>query len=204
MEKKDPFLKEANTFRDLKTLEEIEKNPSLTQRDLAENIGVALGIANSCIHTLVRKGLVKIRGDNNRRITYHLTKSGILHKGKLAMEWTRNTIEFYREGRQQIAEMMASIKKENINRVILYGANELSEIAALVAPKTGIEIEGIAEDEETYMDDNLFGIPVSNLKSFIGKLPEAVIICKEIDEKEKEVIIENLGKNIKIYELISR
>jgi DNA-binding MarR family transcriptional regulator len=69
MEKEDVFLKETEVFHSLRTLEEIEKNPNISQRELSKRLGVALGITNALLKTLARKGLIKIRGESNRTLT---------------------------------------------------------------------------------------------------------------------------------------
>lgn len=134
------FLKPTDEFRNYKALEEIEKNPSISQRDLAQKLGVALGIANACIHTLVKKGLIKIRGENNRGISYHLTKKGVLHKGVLAVEWTKNTINFYRETRLKILQDLEALKIIGIESIFLIGTEELTELVQLIAPTINIAI----------------------------------------------------------------
>ncbi len=54
----------SESLRDLKVLEAIEEDPSISQRDLSNRLGVALGITNALIKTLVKKGHIKIKGKN--------------------------------------------------------------------------------------------------------------------------------------------
>lgn len=143
------FLKPTDEFRNYKALEEIENNSSISQRDLASKLGVALGIANACIHTLIKKGFIKIHGKNNRSITYHLTKNGVLHKSKLAFEWSVNTVNFYREMRFRIKEELESLKKKNINTIFLVGVEELLELIQIMAPYLEIDVSGVL-----LIDDN--------------------------------------------------
>ncbi len=201
------FFKEADAWRDLKVLEEIEKDSNLSQRALAKRLGVALGIANSCIHALVRKGLIKIRGDNNRSITYHLTKRGLLHKSKLAMEWTKNTIDFYRQARRQVALQLENLAKEGVRTIVLYGANELSEITAIVAPENNIEIKGIIKNDNSYMGNSFLGIPVGGMKILESTKPDALIVCTELNENERKFFkreLRNCKYRGKIYSLIGK
>ncbi len=186
LKKDELFLKENVVPRDLRTLEAIEKNPNLSQRDLAKSLDVALGVANACIHTLVKKGMIKIRGDNNRSITYHLTKRGLLHKSMLAMEWTKNTISFYREARQQVALKLTSLSKEGVETVVLYGPNELSEIAAIVASEANIEILGIINNDDSCIKKSLLGVPISDIELIKDKNPDAIVVCVEPIGKEIE------------------
>lgn len=206
MVKKNSFLKETETLRDLRALEAIEKNPNLSQRELAHSLDVAVGIANACIHTLVRKGMIKIRGDNNRSITYHLTKQGLIHKGILAMEWTKNTIDFYRQARHQVALELSCLAKEGIKTTVLYGAGELAEIAVIVASESGIAIAGVITTGSSEKD-NFLGVPVGGIKILEEKNPDALAICVELDSKGRKKLereLEKIGSKIKVYDLTSR
>ena len=205
MKKDELFLKDNVALRDLKTLEEIEKNPNLSQRALASSLDVALGVANACIHTLVRKGMIKIRGDNNRSITYHLTKKGLLHKSMLAMEWTKNTINFYREARRQVVSKLTGLSDKGIKTIVLYGANELSEIGAIVASEANIEILGIINNDDSYIKKSLLGVPIGDIELIKDKNPNAIIVCVEPNDKEMEKLtdyIKTRELRVKIYNLI--
>ena len=102
---------------DLRALEEIDKNPKISQRELSNHLGVAVGITNVLLKKLAHKGLIKIRGNNNRTLTYHLTHAGVLAKSRLAMRWTLNTIEFYRQARRSIVERLADLAAKGVTYV---------------------------------------------------------------------------------------
>jgi EPS-associated MarR family transcriptional regulator len=65
-------------------LKQLEANPAISQRELAEELGVSLGRANYCLRALVEKGLVKVdnfrRKDNKLAYAYLLTPTGIADK----------------------------------------------------------------------------------------------------------------------------
>lgn len=171
------FLKESDELRDLRVLEEIERNPSVSQRELARGLGVALGIANACVHTLVRKGLVKIRGENNRSITYHLTKAGRLQKARLAMEWTANTIDFYRQTRTRVVDQLRALAQTGASRIVLYGADEVAELVVMTAPAAGVAVEGIVAPEGRRIGDDLLGVHVADLGALASLEFDAVLTC---------------------------
>lgn len=184
---------EQNNLRDLKLLEEIEKNPSISQRDLSGRLGVALGIANSLIKTLVRRGMIKIKGENNRSLSYHLTHAGVLHKSRLAMQWTFNTIGEYRRLRSEISKQLIKISGDKIEKVLIYGANELAEIAVMVAPESGLEVVGIVDGDTDL--EWVAGRKVSSLKDISGDSYDAIINCSN---KKLPVEIKK-----KVYDLLS-
>lgn len=183
------FLKETDELRDLRVLEAIEANPRMSQRELADRLGVAVGIANACIHTLARKGMVKIRGENNRSLTYHLTKRGVLHKGRLAVEWTRNTINFYVHARQMVSEEMGALVADGTRTLALYGSRELGEIALMVSSDhLEAKVVGIIRAEGDANREQLFGVPVGGFEILESGRPDALLLCSEPSETDLAAI----------------
>lgn len=68
-------------------LRELERDPKISQRALAESLGVSVGKTNYCLRALVDRGLVKVnnfrRSGNKLAYAYHLTPSGLAAKGRL-------------------------------------------------------------------------------------------------------------------------
>jgi DNA-binding Lrp family transcriptional regulator len=170
------FLKEGDALRDLRILEEIEKDPAVSQRVLAERLGVALGVANACVRALARRGLIKVRGDSNRTLTYHLTKTGLLHKSRLAVEWTRNTLDFYHQARQVISAKLSLLGRSGVRRVVLYGVDEQVEIAAITAAETGLEVVGVLRREGSYLGATVAGVPVGGPETFADSPLDALVL----------------------------
>jgi len=170
------LVKDTEAMREMRTLEAIEANPHVSQRELAADLGVALGIANACVRTLVRKGMIKIRGENNRSMTYHLTKKGVGHKGALAMQWALNTVDFYREARVCVGATLASLSSVGVKRLVLWGASELAEIAYIAARPAGVEIVGIVGDTESYIKDSLVEVLIGGAEIIYDLEPDAIAI----------------------------
>jgi EPS-associated MarR family transcriptional regulator len=71
----------------LKVLRTVESRPDLTQRELANELGVSLGKAHYCMKALIEKGFVKMGNfsHNQKKMDYAylLTPSGIKSKAVL-------------------------------------------------------------------------------------------------------------------------
>lgn len=192
MTDRTPFLRETEALRDLRVLEAVEADPTVSQRELARELGVAVGVVNACVHALVRKGLLKVQGDSNRSISYHLTKPGVLHKSALALQWTRNTIDFYRQARAQVASRLTELAGQGHRRAVVFGAAELAEIAALVAPASGIEIVALLTSGESVLGPVVAGIPVVDLREAsallttgpTGAAIDLVLLSEDADRSE--------------------
>jgi len=74
---------------ELEILRNIEANPNLTQRQMAEVLGMSLGKTNYLMKALLEKGLLKInnfkRSDNKLGYLYLLTPDGMETKKKLTI-----------------------------------------------------------------------------------------------------------------------
>ena len=87
-------------------LKYIEANPSITQRELAKELGVSVGKANYCLKALIDKGWVKASNFKNSKkklaYFYILTPSGIEQKAKITVNFLKRKMNDYEELKQEI------------------------------------------------------------------------------------------------------
>lgn len=96
-------------FRILRLLQD---NPHLTQRELAETLGISLGKANFCIKALLDKGFIKLhnfRASRNKlAYSYLLTPDGVAEKAALTARFLgRKMVEY-----EQLKAEIESLKHE--------------------------------------------------------------------------------------------
>ena len=82
-------------------LVEIDRNPSVSQRQLSTELGVSIGIVNWHMKRFVKKGLVKLHQAPVRRYLYYLTPDGFAEKAKLTAEYLKSSFNIFRLGRRQ-------------------------------------------------------------------------------------------------------
>ena len=126
----------------LEILEAIDTQSDVTQRHLADQLGVALGLANSYLRRCVRKGLVKIQQAPANRYLYYLTPQGFAEKGRLTAEYLSTSFEFYRRASADIADALSVCKAIKAQRVMFAGVSEFAEIGALRSMESELEIIG--------------------------------------------------------------
>ena len=95
-----------------KILREVEKNPNMSQRELAINVNFSLGKLNYCLQALKKKGLIKIKnfGKNKNRFNpksknnyfYILTPKGISKKTSMAINFLKRKMVEYNEIKREI------------------------------------------------------------------------------------------------------
>ena len=83
MNQNSDIFKPSEEIRDLRLLEELGRNPIISQRELSHKFNIALGVTNACLKRMVKKGWIRIQGLNHRRIGYYLTPRGFAEKTKL-------------------------------------------------------------------------------------------------------------------------
>ena len=110
----------ANEDIHLRVLRLLQENPQLTQREMAEALGVSLGKTNFCIKALLEKGLIKLHNFKNSRhklaYSYLLTPSGIAEKSAITARFLKRKIAEYEQLRTQIELLQSEIAKISTNK----------------------------------------------------------------------------------------
>ena len=119
---------------------------SPSQRDLAGDLNISLGLVNSFIKRLVKKGFVKITTIPKKRIKYILTPRGAAEKTRLTYLYIQHSFKFYKEARHRLRNLYGELEKQGISRIAFYGAGDLAEIAYISLQETSIQLVAIIDD----------------------------------------------------------
>ena len=88
----------------------------MSQRELADALGVSLGKTNYCIKALAEKGLLKInnfRNNKNKSVyVYLLTPSGVSKRAELTVKFLKRKIEEYEVLKEEISQLRNEISNE--------------------------------------------------------------------------------------------
>lgn len=94
----------------------IQDEPQITQRELADKLGVSLGKVNYCIKALVDKGLIKIdnfrTSDAKWRYVYVLTPKGIAARAALTSQFLEWKMREFEELKAEIAALKTEAKSD--------------------------------------------------------------------------------------------
>ena len=98
-----------------KLLHILEKQPDISQRQLAAQLDISLGKANYCLKALLVKGWVKARNFKNSQnkwaYAYLLTPQGIEQKTRMAGEFLKCKLAEYESLKQEIERLEAEVKR---------------------------------------------------------------------------------------------
>jgi EPS-associated MarR family transcriptional regulator len=101
-------------YRALKTL---ETNPELTQRQLAEELGISLGKTHYLIKSLINVGWVKLdnfqKSNNKWGYAYLLTPMGIAEKTAITARFLIKKQREYNALKDEIAQLQAEVRSQS-------------------------------------------------------------------------------------------
>src|ERR1051326_4416196 len=120
-------------------LTSVERDSGMTQRRLATELGIALGLANAYLRRCVRKGLIKVSQVPLNRYAYFLTPQGFVEKSRLTAEYFSASLNFFRRARTECTELLTGCAERGWRRIALCGAGDLAEIAVLSAAEAGLK-----------------------------------------------------------------
>ncbi|MDE0779558.1 MAG: winged helix-turn-helix transcriptional regulator [Alphaproteobacteria bacterium] len=136
----------------LGVLNAVHESSNVTQRNLADELGIALGLANAYLRRCINKGHVKVRRAPARRYAYYLTPKGFAEKARLTAEYLSDSLSFFRDAKAQCSDSFERCALRGWTRVALAGPGELCEIALLSARDFPIKVENIIGFDDIYAE----------------------------------------------------
>jgi DNA-binding MarR family transcriptional regulator len=134
------MIEETQADRDLVLLEQIERDPDVTQATLATQLGVAVGTVNWHIKRLIAKGYVKVKRAQRRKLRYIITPEGLAFRARLTVHYIETSMHLYRNTRQRVGELLRDIKTAGYNHVRIDGEGDIADICRLTCLEEGIHI----------------------------------------------------------------
>lgn len=130
----------SDTDHELALLENIERDPDITQASLALQLGVAVGTVNWHLKRLITKGYVKIKRAERKRLRYIITPDGIALRARLTVDYIEQQLLLYRRLRQRVKEHLDEVHKAGYNSVRLVGEGDIADICKLSCLEHGISL----------------------------------------------------------------
>ncbi|MFO7944165.1 MAG: winged helix-turn-helix transcriptional regulator [Anaerolineales bacterium] len=133
-------LDETQETRELILLEEIEEDPDITQANLAEKLGVAVGTVNWHLKRLISKGYVKAKRAQRKKLRYIITPEGLALRAKLTVKYVENQMRLYRTTRQHVKEFLEEVQVSGYSAVKIEGDSEIADVCQLTCLEQGFEV----------------------------------------------------------------
>jgi DNA-binding MarR family transcriptional regulator len=140
------------TTREMNLLEQIEKDPNITQASLATQLGVAVGTVNWHLKRMIAKGYVKVKRAERRKLRYIITPEGITFRARLTVDYIEQSFLLYRNIRKRVRELLLDVKRDGFDQVSIETevnpedpklssqTNDIADICRLTCLEQGIKI----------------------------------------------------------------
>jgi len=166
-------------LRTLKLLEAVDSREPPTQRELARDLNISLGLVNAFMKRLAKKGYFKITHIPRNRVKYLLTPKGALEKSRLTYRYIRYSIGFYQEIREMLVNLFGRLEREGVEKIVLYGCGEVAELAHLFLQNTSIKLGGVFDQKPD--GRKFFGYRVKSCEQLTNDGYEYVLLTQTED-----------------------
>jgi DNA-binding MarR family transcriptional regulator len=156
-------------------LESVERGEVQSQRQLASELGIALGLVNAYVRHCIRKGFLKMRNAPARRYVYYLTPKGFAEKSRLTVEYLSLSLSLYRRAKRDYMALLLAARVGGISRIAIIGASDLAEIAVICALDLDIAIVAVIDSRTTA--SRFLGVQVAKSIDEIDGLADAVLVA---------------------------
>ena len=176
--------------RDLQLLNEVERDAGITQRSLANKLGVALGLTNLYLKRLAHKGYIKITTIPSHRIKYLLTPRGMAEKSRLTYAYMQYSLSYYREMRQRLKQVLVELSHAGAKRIVVYGTGELAELSYLTLREMDLTLVGFVDGGQ---GQTFLSYPLWPVEALSGWAYDAVLIADLADVKRIQARLVRAG-----------
>jgi predicted transcriptional regulator len=149
-----------------------ESQSPLRQRDLARLAGTSLGMTNSILKRLARKGWITIKKINSRNIQYAVTLDGMNEIISRSYGYFKRTIKnvfFYKE---KIDLAINDARQMGIVSALLVGQSDLDFIVEHSCHRHGLNFLQIPNEDPSFPEDSILKVYAENIPP-AGRQPSA-------------------------------
>ena len=130
----------------LEILTRIEENGRVTQPEIAKHLGISLGLTNSFIKRIARKGYIKLTTIPRDRVKYLLTPKGFAEKTNLTIKYLQYSLNFYRRAKDTLSKAYVQMQKDGAKKIVFCGIGEVAEIAYILLQQNHMKLSGVVDE----------------------------------------------------------
>ena len=186
------FFKPTQLYKEFIILDQISKNPNITQRMLSDYLDISVSIVNTYIDEYEKKGYLKREYLSSKTVEYIITKKGIERKNLLNLNFLRSSQLILDSAKVNIIQFITRLKDKSYKRILFYGAGEVAEIMLYVISKEKppiIEVAGIIDDDTNKQGKTIEGVKIINLDKINDINHDGILISSYAN---REIMYKNL------------
>ncbi|KPJ69773.1 hypothetical protein AMJ44_02365 [candidate division WOR-1 bacterium DG_54_3] len=131
---------------ELKIIEEISRERNLTQRELSQRTKLSLGAVNIILKRLIKRGVVKTKSLNPKKVEYLITPKGFSEKAKKSYNYVLKTVNLVKFVREEIAKVVLEEYNRGQKKFVILGNDDLADIIELALK--GFDYERVKDLKE--------------------------------------------------------
>ena len=121
-------------------LNEIAQDSMVTQANLSDRLGIAVGSVNWNIKRLIQRGWIKVSHLDRTRLQYDLTADGMAVFTQRALNYARDSLKVYGDFRNKAKAFVGDLQQKGITQAYIQGDDELVDILRLTCIEAGIRL----------------------------------------------------------------
>jgi len=171
-----------NSYDDIsyRLLDELHRESTISQRALADRLGIALGLVNAYLKRLYTKGHIKIKTLPRNRIMYIVTPKGLAEKTRLTYKFMHFSVLYFKQVRRKVEDIYAAMVGMDIRNVLLWGDGEVAELCYISTRGYPLKIVGVAG--RNMVENGFFGHHVYAFQD-VNSINFDAILVTTLEEK---------------------
>lgn len=169
--------------RTLNLLEAVEESSAVNQRELANQLGISLGLTNAYLQKVLKKGFLRATQVEPRRWLYFLTPQGALEKSRLSLNYLHRTLDSFRDLRNRTEKLLLTLEAQEVQGLHLCGDGDLLDVVQLCLSGTQLNLLSILPEQEVLSGS----YPLPKLRSadriFVASLVQGDLLATEFRAK---------------------
>jgi prephenate dehydrogenase len=186
------FFNPSPNFREMMILKLISKNENISQDKLSKNVGIVPSMVNRYLKDFEEKKYLIKDGENRRNMKYELTDDGKKRLQFLTVSFVNEVSKMYSDTKNSFLNVINVLEKNNINKILLYGAGVIGGIVLKVLNSENMEVIGFIDDSLSKHGDKIHGIDIYSPDEIKEEKYDAVIIASF---RHSEEILKNAKEN---------
>ena len=148
---------------------------------------------------MVRKGWIRIRGLNHRKIGYYVTPKGFAEKANLTLHLISYIVQHYSELKKIIGQRLLEMQQDGLQRIVFYGVSDEMEVAYITLQGVDLKLVGIVEDDERLNPQIIFGYELEPVSRVQELEPDCILITSLSENEKKKERLKDIFSSNSIY-----
>jgi FlaA1/EpsC-like NDP-sugar epimerase len=173
------FFKPTLLYKEFMILDLIEKDAHMTQRMIAEAIGVAVSMVNFYLDDYEKKGLIKRVKHSTKIVEYFVCKKGLERKKLLNIWYLKSSHDIYSQAKDNVVEFLNQIIDKGFKKILLYGAGEVAEIMLQVIHNDKdipLEVIAVIDDDINKQNHMIIQTPILKIDKINKIVHDGILI----------------------------